>query len=118
MSFPDFPVFRKLVPEDRNLYLTFYKRVESYSDFSFNNLIIWLDLRGDLEVSQYKSCVVLRFSNPFEHHRHDVAYTILGNQDCLEAVEAIFAHQRRNGQEARLIMVPECAVSNMLQTYN
>lgn len=115
MKFPEFPVFRKLVPEDRDLYLTLYKRVEPYSDFSFNNLLIWLDLRNDLEVSQFKTCAILRFSNPFVHDRHEVAYTFIGNQDCLQAVEAIFAHQRNDGAEPQLVMVPECVISNMLQ---
>lgn len=117
MSFPSFPIFRKFAPEDKLTYLEFYKHVEPYSDFSFNNLIIWLDLREDLEVSQYINCIILRFSNPFEHAKQEIAYTILGNENCLRAVEAIFAYQEALGQEPRLFIVPECVVSDILQTH-
>jgi len=118
MSFPTFPNFRKLVPEDRDIYLDFYKRVEPYSDFSFNNLLIWLDLKNDLEVAQLKDCVILRFTNPFVHDRVETAYTMLGSANCLEVVQLLFAHQRSQGEEARLVMVPECVVSNMLHTHD
>lgn len=118
MNFPTFPQFRKLVAGDRNEYLSFYERVEPYSDFSFNNLIIWLDLREDLCVSRYKDCIILRFTNPFEHTKQELAYTVLGNQGCLEAVQTLFAFQRSIGQAARLIMVPECVVSDMLHTHD
>jgi hypothetical protein len=112
MSFPKFPEFRKLLPDDRDTYLAFYREVDPYSDFSFNNLIIWLDLRDDLEVSSYGRCVILRFSNPFE--KGTTAYSVLGKQNCLPAVEAIFDFQQSQGQEAKLVMVPECVVSDML----
>ncbi len=118
MNFPLFPHFRKLVAEDRREYLIHYGRVEPYSDFSFNNLIIWLDLHNDLEISHYKNCIILRFTNPFEHRRRELAYTILGDEDCREIVEAIFDYQRAQHQEARLIMVPECVISNMLQSHD
>ncbi len=112
MSFPSFPLFRKLLPEDRDAYLTFYHDVEPYSDFSFNNLIIWLDLRDDLEASQLGQCIILRFSNPFE--KGITSYSILGKHGCLGAVEAVFDLQINLGQEAKLAIVPECVISNML----
>jgi hypothetical protein len=112
MSFPTFPVFRKLVPEDRDIYLDFYRRVEPYSDFSFNNLIIWLDLREDLEVSQFKQCIILRFTNPFEPGK---AYSLIGNRDCQVAIESIFDFQESLGLEARLVMAPECVIDDMLK---
>lgn len=115
MSFPIFPHFRKLVPTDRGEYLAFYERVEPYSDFSFNNLIIWLDLHDDLEISRYEKCLVLRFTNPFEHAEHK-AYTLLGSQNCLAAARAIFDYQLTQNEPPQLVMVPECAVSSMLQT--
>jgi len=118
MNFPIFPHFRKLVPEDRNEYLSSYRLVEPYSDFSFNNLIIWLDLNEDLEISHYQDCIVLRFTNPFEHSRRERAYTVLGSAHCLEAINAIFELQQSQNEAPRLIMVPECTVSNMLQTHD
>lgn len=115
MNFPLFPTFRKLVPEDRDDYLAVYKHVDPYSDFSFNNLIIWLDLEEDLEISHYKGCVILRFTNPFEHSRRETAYTIMGYKNCLEVIEAIFAYQAQQELPQKLIMVPESVVSNALQ---
>lgn len=118
MNFPIFPHFRKLVPEDRDEYLNLYGLVEPYSDFSFNNLIIWLDLNDDLEVSQYQGCILLRFTNPFEHTKKERAYTVLGNKNCLEVVQSIFEHQQSEKEVPKLIMVPECVVSDMLQTHD
>ena len=117
MSFPIFPHFRKLVPEDRAEYVVYFERVEPYSDFSFNNLIIWLDLYGDLEISRINSCIVLRFTHPFEPDRR-TAYTLLGNRDCLHAINEIFAYQSQHQLPVELAMVPECVVSNILHNHN
>lgn len=112
MSFPEFPIFRKLVTEDRAAYLRYYKRAEPYSDFSFNNLLVWLDINNDLEIARHHECLVLRFSNPFEEGKQ--AYTIIGNQGCRQAVTEIFEHLRLTGQEPRMVMVPECVISDIL----
>ena len=117
MSFPKFPNFRKLVPQDRAAYNAFYVRVEPYSDFSFNNLIIWLDLHDDLEISQYQKCLVLRFTNPFEKTTTK-AYTLIGFTNCLKAIEAIFSYQEARNETATLTMVPECVISNVLHTHD
>lgn len=116
MSFPIFPYFRKLVPQDRAAYLAFFERVDPYSDFSFNNLMIWLDLHDDLEISRYRTCLVLRFTNPFVHGTKHRAYTILGDRHCLAAIDAIFTLQESLGEPPQLTMAPECAVSDMLQS--
>lgn len=114
MSFPNFPILRKLVPEDRDAYLELYGRIEPYSDFSFNNVLVWLDINDDLEIAQLRDCFVLRFSNPFEDGK--TSYTLLGNSGCLDATEEVFDHLQLLGEEPRLVMVPECAVSDMLTT--
>jgi len=112
MNFPEFPVFRKLVPEDRDIYLTLYKSVEPYSDFSFNNLLVWLDINNDLEISQLRDCFIFRFTNPFDDNQ--VTYSLLGKNDCLQVTQDIFAHLRSIGEQPRLSMVPECVVSDIL----
>ena len=116
MSFPIFPHFRKFTPQDRAEYLAYYARVEPYCDFSFNNLIIWLDLHDDLEISRLASCLVLRFTNPFQRSEHK-AYTLLGERDCLKATHTLFSYRQALGEPTELVMVPECAVSNMLKTH-
>jgi hypothetical protein len=116
MSFPEFPVFRKLVPEDRNLYLTLYESVEPYSDFSFNNLLVWLDINNDLEISRLEDCLILRFSNPFEDNR--IAYTLIGKNGCLRVIQEVFTYLSTIGEQPRMVMVPECVISDVLTNSN
>lgn len=111
MSFPIFPVFRKLTPEDRSEYLEYYRAGAPYCDFSFNNVIVWLNQNDDLEVARYKGCLILRFSNPFEED--SMAYTLLGKHNCMEAAEQIFDLQKSHHQTPRLVMVPEEAIDDM-----
>lgn len=104
--FPSFPAFRRLTAGDEQRYVATYRQVEPYADFSFNNLLIWLDMENDLEVSTHGDCLILRFTNVFEGRK---SYTMLGVDGCDEAARSVFAFQDRHGIAQELSMVPECA---------
>lgn len=110
-SFPQFPEFRKVTFKDRAAYEAFYKEFDPYSDFSFNDLMIWLNYNDDLAISSDEGNLVFRFSNPFEGNA--VAYTLLGRGGCESTIRKIFALQREQGLEPGLSMVPEVVIDNI-----
>lgn len=113
MHFPIFPEFRKISHRDYKEYAQYYSQLEPYSDFSFNNLLIWLNINDDLEISRHGNNLILRFSNVFDDNKK--CYTLLGCDGALETADELFDYLEDSGEKMRLSMVPESALSNMLQ---
>ncbi len=115
MQFPAFPDFRHVSQNDRHLYEPFYKRCDPYSDFSFNNLLTWLDFNNDLCISQHGHNIILRFSNVFDNNRE--SYTILGVQDCFSTARVVLDFMDINAVPSPLTILPDpIAAPNFIDT--
>ncbi len=109
MHFPTFPDFRRVGQSDRYLYEPFYERCDPYSDFSFNNLLTWLDFNDDLCISQHGHNIILRFSNIFDDNRE--SYTILGVDDCVSTARVVLAFMESTDVASPLTILPDSAVA-------
>ncbi len=97
-SLPLFPTFRKFALDDQSWYNQFYKQFDPYADFSFGNLVVWLDQYDDLLVSSFKGNII--FSSTVLFMENEKIITLLGRDNIPEAIDAIFDFQRTSGQEA------------------
>ncbi|MBI3198587.1 MAG: hypothetical protein HYZ40_13990 [Rhodospirillales bacterium] len=116
MPLPIFPVFERLSDTSRVDYQHFYGRLSApYCDFSLNNVLIWLDQKGDLELSTHSDCVVLRFASPFENNRRRYALFGTGNVDG--AIREVLEFMHAQGEDVGLCMVPEETVKLIGSTH-
>jgi len=86
-------------------YEKWFQQFKPYSDFSFNNLLIWLNLNDDLELSALGDTLIYRYTNPFGEKR--ITYTLLGRKTVQHAIEQVFTLQKQSNSEMQLSMVPE-----------
>ncbi|OGL38323.1 hypothetical protein A3B63_03450 [Candidatus Saccharibacteria bacterium RIFCSPLOWO2_01_FULL_49_22] len=110
-AFPQFPEFRKFVLDDRDIYQSFYSELEPYSDFSFNNLLVWLDINSDLEVSRLNGNLIFKFSDPFENN--ETSFTLIGNRKTYQTLGTIFQYQAGLGYQQKLSMVPQAVIDGI-----
>ena len=114
-NFPEFPDFRRVHPEDKELYESFYKKYDPYADLSFSNLLLWLDINDDLEISSIgKEGIVLKYSNPYNFNKE--SYTLLAYRDCYSLIREIFEYQEARGLKKSLTMTPQVVVDNLRMT--
>jgi len=111
MIYPRFPRFQKVRIKDKNRYETFFKDFDPYCDFSFNDLMIWLDHNEDLLASEDDGNLVLRFSNPFNGNR--LTYSVIGKENCDKTIEKIFTLQKNNDLRPVVEMVPEVVIQTL-----
>jgi hypothetical protein len=106
MSFPKFPEFQKLTINDRDMYLYYYAQLdEPYSDFSFDNALVWLDFHNDLEVSDLNNNLVLRFTNILENNT--TCYSIIGVSHLEATIYTLLGFLVRCRERPVLSYVPE-----------
>lgn len=96
-------------------YKSFYKDLPPYSDFSFNNLMVWLDINDDLEYAIVHNNYVFKFSNPFDNNA--ISYTLIGVNKVEETLSTLRDELIKNNHELTLAMVPACFAEKIdLQT--
>lgn len=103
--------FSKFDFKIKSQYQSFYKHLPPYSDFSFNNLLVWLDFNDDLSYCLLEGNYVFRFSNPFEDNQE--TYTVIGSNASEDVLDKLFAHIETTTDSPKLEMVPECFVDSM-----
>lgn len=101
-----FPNFTKFNLEQKEIYQNYIKNFAPYGDFSFVNLCIWLDIRGDLELSDLSGNLVLRFTNVFSVDK-EKSYSFIGLVDVDHCLELLGTYIRENDQNPILYSVPE-----------
>lgn len=97
---PKFPKFRKFSINDKGWYQKFYSKFEPYADFAFGNLLIWLDYKDDLMISQLNNNLIFRFTNILTVDEE--IYTLLGNVNLEKTLDTLFS-----GQIKELSFVPK-----------
>lgn len=111
---PTFPDFVAFVPEMREEYEGFIKNFYPHGDFTFNNILNWLNIDGELGVARCEGNVVLRFDNTFDSFRQ--SYTVLGNHNPEKTLLTLFDFLRTQGQEPVAKLVPDYFVNAMTNT--
>jgi len=107
---PAFPTFRRFTFDDQKWYDDYYSLFDPYADFSFGNLIVWLDYHDDLAVSQLNGCIVFQCTNIFMDKNNVI--TLIGKAN-IATIETILAYQRAVGLAQCISMVPEVAIERL-----
>lgn len=110
--FPTFPQFIELDLSQKETYNQFYSRFPPYSDFSFGNLIIWLNQYHDLHIATLNGNIVLECHNLFENGKY--VLTLLGDKEIEKTLDALLAYQRESGHTPGLSMVPQTVINNIV----
>ncbi|MCA9350135.1 DUF2156 domain-containing protein [Candidatus Nomurabacteria bacterium] len=102
---PTFPKFTKFSIALKDDYNKFYAQFPPYSDFSFGNLIIWLNQFRDLEISNLNGNIVYRFTNLFMDEQPMIS--LLGNTKIDQTLKDLLEYQISIGHPPEISMVPE-----------
>lgn len=102
----EFPKFTKIKPSMKSEYEEWFSQFSPYSDFSFNNLISWLDIKDTLYISRHGGNMVFLLDNPFNKHKN--TYSVLGKSKIDQTFKAL----REQGIR-KLEMVPEETIANI-----
>jgi len=109
-NIPDFPNFIKFSADLRGTYLNFYKNFDPYSDFSFSNLMVWLDLNNDLEIAIDSGNIILKFSDPLQGNQ--LSLSILGKKRTLESINHVLNYEKDMNYKQEIVMLPESVIKN------
>jgi hypothetical protein len=109
-AFPKFPEFKKYdIKNDHANYARYYEQLEPASDFSPNNIAVWLDINDDLCIAESHHNLILRYSCPFLGN--DTVFSIVGTHQPGQTITELFAYQQANGHPQELTMIPEGVVN-------
>ncbi len=103
--------FKRFNSTDYDFYKSVYKTIEPASDYSLNNMLVWLDLNNDLCMAKIGQCVVLKYTCPFLGNK--LVFSVIGTFKVMEAIESTFAYQNKIGLDQELIMIPQTIVKNL-----
>lgn len=102
---PIFPRFRKIRLSDVDWYKKHYEKIKPISDLSFNNLIVWLDIAGDLKISKINHSLILKYGDPFNRKIKSIS-AVTDRIDSL-SIEKIFCYQESMNMQKRISMLSE-----------
>jgi hypothetical protein len=97
--------FKKYTIDQYNHYSGIYADLLPASDFSPNNIVVWLDIENDLQLAYDQGNVVLGYSCPFIGD--GMVYTVVGTDNPTVTADKVFDYQRAHGSVQQLTMVPE-----------
>ncbi len=108
---PKFPGFVRITLKDKHWYNEFYKNFPPYADFSFGNLMNWLNQHDDLEGSNLNGNLVLRCTNIFMNDER--MYCFLGNKRTSSTLESLFEYLHLHNEIMKIRGVPETTVNKI-----
>lgn len=103
--------FKRFGREEYDLYKSCYSSIEPASDFSLNNVIVWLDINDDLHLAKDRHNLVLRYSCPFLGDR--TVFSIIGVDDPGSTIQRVFDYQEASDLPCELIMIPQTVVKSI-----
>jgi hypothetical protein len=109
---PSFPDFRKISFNDESWYNDFYSNFSPFADLSFQNLLVWCDLKDDLQISALNENLILIFSDPFVSGNVP-QFSILGDRKPLDTIQSV----QRMFPEHIATMLPEKLVKPLLELH-
>jgi hypothetical protein len=108
---PLFPDFRPITLNDKNWYNDFFKVFRPYADFSFGNLMVWLNQNDDLQISQLNDNLVIKATVLFMDNQMIV--TFIGTHKIVHTAHALLEHMQQIGLEPKLLGIPEVVIRHM-----
>jgi hypothetical protein len=107
---PSFPSFRNFDTRDKSWYTAYYEKFDPYADFYFGNLLTWLNINDDLEISQLNGNVVFRFTDVFSRSTLAKSYTLFGDSHADKTMHSLVTN---TPDSSPITMIPECFVSRL-----
>lgn len=112
MSFTKFPRFQKITTADASTYRRYFSLLrEPCSDLSLDNALVWLDYCNDLEVSDLRGNLVIRFTNIFEDKHH--SYSLIGEFQLQLTLDELFDYLHSQTRTKKLSYVSEQIVNKI-----
>lgn len=109
---PNFPDFKNLELTDKEVFETYTKKFEPYSDFNFVSLWAY-NTENDTRISDLNGNLVIRFR---DYITNDPFYTFLGINKSKETAVLLLEFGKKEGLKSELKLIPQVCFSNNLQT--
>lgn len=103
--------FKRFNNDDYTFYKHVYSTIEPASDYSLNNVLVWLDFNNDLQIARVGQNIVMKYTCPFLGNK--LVFAVIGSQKMMEAIEATFAYQKSLNIDQELIMIPQSIVDRL-----
>lgn len=103
MNLPQFPTFKKLSLEDKDVVTAFVKSFPSYGEFSFTCMFVW-DIVDPVFISELNGNLVVKF---VDFRARKYYYTLLGDKQIAESTHAVIDLSVKEGLDATLYTVPK-----------
>ena len=118
--FSEFPKFTNLTYAHRDIWNELIKDMPAYADFSYPSLMNWWSSLEPCKVALLNSNAVISYWIPGDVTNSGLS--LIGKQKLDESICTIFDWQKRNGDEPRLVHVPDFVIENLkypeMFTYN
>lgn len=106
MSFTKFPNFQNFSLDDATEYLKHYIRLtDAYSDFSLDDLSIWLNYNDDLMICALGDNLVIKFSNVLDDDT--TYYSLLGTSQLEQTLDILHTYSKRLKEPLRLFYITQ-----------
>ncbi len=109
--FKTFPEFSKLTFADREAYDALIKDYPPLGDISFSSLMLWWEPMGGLAIARLNGNLVISYWLPGSDEHSGLS--LIGTENVDESICAIFDYLRDQGEQPRLVNVPEFVVNSM-----
>lgn len=112
LGFPKLPVFKKYdAAVDYYHYESHYAAIEPVSDFSPNNVTVWLNIGDDLHIAEDHHNLVLQYSCPFLGN--ETVFSVIGTHNAAATFANVFDYQKNHGFVQELTMIPEGVIKTL-----
>lgn len=108
---PSFPVFRRLVLEDKASYNKLVAQYPAYSNISFTSIQIWNNQDDELSISSLNDNLVIKYHLPFDEKNSGLS--VLGKNNLDTTIQEIFKHLEASHLPVKLIHIPEFIVNEI-----
>jgi len=109
--FATFPEFSRLTLSDREKWETLIADYPPIYDISFPGLMTWWDQLGSMKVAQVNNNLVISYWLPGDDENNGLS--LVGRSMIDESICEIFDYLKSNGEEAKLVNVPEFVVQQI-----
>ncbi len=109
---PDFPNWRKFVPEDQGWYEVFYiTNLMPYAEPSPINIRSWVMANDDLQIAKIDKLLVMQFRNILDENKP--TFFLLGQEINAYALKKTFAYQSLYNLPAKVSYIPLTLLSSI-----
>lgn len=106
---PQFPDFKRLEVDDREVVEAHTRRYDPYSDFNFTSLWTW-DTSGSRMISELNGNLIVRFT---DYSTDEPFLSFLGTNECQGTALTLLNYSKQNNLPAILKLIPEVSISKL-----